>query len=520
MRYGIIRQQGYLMFVAVLLIIVIGFLGMAVAFMIGNAANSTDAFQLSEQAFDLAMSGSEHATHLLLTPTLANRVNCSGLSINNTLNTGAYTASSTGPFYVSSPTTLNGAVTAVATTIPVVSTANYQASGRVMIDNEWINYAYTDATDFLGVTRGVDGSVATTHVSGTPVSQYQCHLTVQGGVPNLNAPINPGDPFAKNTIQNNVQLQDAWAVGNTASSKYIYFHWNQPTENTWNNASITGSSSLNSVFALSYADAWSSDAAGNMHHWNGSSWGTIAITPTVVLQGVFCSSANNCHVVGAAQNNQAYISDWNGVSWTRTTPTGTINKNNLLSVACDSGTNCWAVGDKAGASIFYHWTGAAPWTGITESLSGYTFNSVFCNSAADCWAVGANATFARLTSGTAWVNYATGLPAAPYNGIFCNNTSDCWAVGNVNGGKDLFVHWNGTAWSRDASNPTPAVNLNEVSCANSNDCWAVGASSTLVHWDGSSWATFTTSGLPSTTLNSIAMIGPGSKPLSGWMQNF
>lgn len=518
-------QHGYLSIIAVLLIVVIGFVGTAVAYMISASANSAINLQLSAQALYLADGGLEQAISKLTRPSLTDRTACAGLNISNTLGNGIYSVTATGPFYVSSASTLTGTLSAVATTIPVVNASGYQSMGRIMIDNELINYIRISGNSFLGVTRGVDGSTATSHASGTRVGQYQCTLSSQGGVPSLTAPANPSSPQGKRILQDNVQLQEAWAIGNRKGSNFTLVRWNQPSELAWSNASVAGTNALNGIAMLSYVDAWAVGDNGNFIHWDGNSWSLTMVSPNnIAYESVFCSASNDCHAVGANSGSTPAILHWKGASWTRIVPGGTTAKTDLKSVHCDASNDCWAVGDNKG-KLFYRWNGAT-WTSEDESvLNSYTYNGVFCDSSNDCWAVGKNATFARK-NGASWTNFATGLPSAQYNSIFCNSSSDCWAVGNVNSSRDLITHWNGTSWSRDSSNPTPIADLNDVNCVRADDCWAVGATSSgnnpaLIHWDGNSWTQATTSGLPTdVVLNGIAIVGPQSHPESGWSESF
>ncbi len=67
--------------------------------------------------------------------------------------------------------TLNGAIDAVVTTITVVSTSAFTASGAIWIDGEYITYSGKTATDFTGCVRGADGTTAASHLSGAQVSQ-------------------------------------------------------------------------------------------------------------------------------------------------------------------------------------------------------------------------------------------------------------------------------------------------------------------------------------------------------------
>ena len=72
---------------------------------------------------------------------------------------------------ISASTTLNGALSSSATTITVVSTTGFDASGAIGIEGEYITYSGKTGTTFTGCTRGV-GSTARAYNSGTTVNQY------------------------------------------------------------------------------------------------------------------------------------------------------------------------------------------------------------------------------------------------------------------------------------------------------------------------------------------------------------
>ena len=179
-------------------------------------------------------------------------------------------------------------------------------------------------------------------------------------------------------------------------------HWNDPTQSIWTNASVLGvNRDMNSVFTLSYADAWMVGQSGTFLHWNGNTWTTVASGDTSNYNGVHCTASNNCWAVGATRS----FNFWNGSVWTEQTTT------------------------------------------------------------------------------------VSTLPNVQYNSVYCVTASDCWAVANTSAG-DVMVHWNGSAWARDASRPTPAANLNSVWCTSTSNCWAVGASRTFLRWNGTAWADF------------------------------
>jgi hypothetical protein len=71
----------------------------------------------------------------------------------------------------SASTTLNGALNSSDTTITVISTTGFAASGAIAIEGEYITYSGTTATTFTGCVRGVDSGAAS-HASGTAVNQY------------------------------------------------------------------------------------------------------------------------------------------------------------------------------------------------------------------------------------------------------------------------------------------------------------------------------------------------------------
>ena len=76
-----------------------------------------------------------------------------------------------GAITIAATTTLNGALNSSATTITVVSTTGFAATGAIGINGEYITYTGKTATTFTGCTRGV-GSTAVGHNSGAVVNQY------------------------------------------------------------------------------------------------------------------------------------------------------------------------------------------------------------------------------------------------------------------------------------------------------------------------------------------------------------
>lgn len=90
-------------------------------------------------------------------------------------------------------TTLNGGINNSVTTITVVDTTSFAASGYFTIDSEVCSYSSKNSTQFLGVTRGVDGTAAASHLTAAAVNGYivAAHITnLQAEVKAIEADIN------------------------------------------------------------------------------------------------------------------------------------------------------------------------------------------------------------------------------------------------------------------------------------------------------------------------------------------
>jgi hypothetical protein len=178
---------------------------------------------------------------------------------------------------------------------------------------------------------------------------------------------------------------------------------------------------------------------------------------------------------------------WNGRRWsTVPTPdpggTSTADVNVLVSVACASSADCWAVGSYGtgrppitSLNQILHWNGKR-WLRVAvrnpEGTGAGAINGlgdVACTSPAHCWAVGSygmSSGFvavkllnqAQSWNGKRWSLVQTPQPAGTANGdrnvltgVRCASSADCWAVGgqDKSGGAALnqALHWNGTTWS-------------------------------------------------------------------------
>jgi Tfp pilus assembly protein PilX len=181
-------QHGFLTLVAILLVLVVGFIAVAATYQFTGSMRASSDTLHSTQAFYLARSGLEKAEHTLFSST-GGGLTCNGITGNAGF-TNASVPGATGQFTVTgasttASTTLSGALTANATTIPLTSTATLTRKGSVLIERELVSYQGISSNNLINATRGVNNSAAVTHPSGSDVIQNQCVLTATGGVPDL-----------------------------------------------------------------------------------------------------------------------------------------------------------------------------------------------------------------------------------------------------------------------------------------------------------------------------------------------
>src|SRR5215472_4972187 len=99
------------------------------------------------------------------------------------------------------------------------------------------------------------------------------------------------------------------------------------------------------------------------------------------------------------------------------------------------------------------------------------------------------------TAGTRTPERAVSVPGGELFGVAATSARNAWAVGqDVDHGKTIILHWNGTAWKRVPS-PTPKGGgaLYAVAATSASSAWAVGGSDNppgkteILHWNGTAW---------------------------------
>ena len=537
------RARGFLLIVAIVVLVVIALAIAALGNMTSADIRSSSGHAQSEQAYFVAASGIEHASLQF-----GNGTQCANLS-NTNVAAGAGSFSTSGVLYVPARTTLNGAITAASTTINVASTAGYAPRGQVLIDDEYINYTSITATSLLNAQRGASGSTAAAHITGTPVAQTMCVVTSTGVVGG-----------ARRVLQKGIRLPGAMMVYAKANSVFTPFYrlWDGTAWGAEQAASSVGPNAINFMvlkFARTRNEAilGVQDSAGaiTIQIWNGSSWsaatslGSPAVTNYRGFDIDYERNSDRAVIVySTSVNAQFSYRIWNGstlsaatnittattpampvgfgtLRWIETAANPLAGSDELALIMTNSG------GNNQGHVYGLRWTGsawsdmgagAADWD-ITaqntatkiidvayESLSGNilfmwadntTGNQFYRRYSGD--PIGGNATLniALMGGNPSW------LKLAP------DPTSNRIMYGAVDSASDFDTRvWTGSAWDAahveldgtiENTNDMVFDIAYETHPSNANVAWAVwgdGATVSRQRWNGatSTWAAVTTSG--------------------------
>ncbi|MCL5669129.1 MAG: hypothetical protein M1392_03910 [Gammaproteobacteria bacterium] len=171
-----LQQRGVLLIASVVLITIIGLLVSVVNYLfVGGSAASSDHLR-SAQALFVAQSGLEYAAyqHKVV------GTSCSSLpTTSQSVGLGQFAITAAAN---SASSTLSSDITATDTVIPLDSTINFGAHGRITISSEAIDYAAKTTTQLTGAKRGRMGTTPASYPGGTAVTQNQCMVTSTGTV--------------------------------------------------------------------------------------------------------------------------------------------------------------------------------------------------------------------------------------------------------------------------------------------------------------------------------------------------
>jgi hypothetical protein len=272
---------------------------------------------------------------------------------------------------------------------------------------------------------------------------------------------------------------------------------------------LQGVSCTTSAFCMAVGNVQSTAAieAPLAEEWNGSTVRVVS-TPNplaggpgdVILFSVSCTSTTFCMAVGesnvtASEGLEALFEQWNGTTWTMTTPADI----ELSAVSCVSSTFCFALGESgSGSAVIEHWNGLT-WTEVATPTPTYgILSGIKCTSISFCMVVG---TAIEQWNGAVW---SLDAPQAndPNYDVACPTTTFCVGTGPT---LSSIEQWNGSVWSLSTAGASNQ-DIAPISCLSPTSCTAVGDveiyngvyRTFIEHWNGATWTVMTSANSPRT----------------------
>ncbi|KTD82576.1 hypothetical protein [Legionella waltersii] len=463
------KQSGYLIMVVAVLLVVVAGLGTAYVSMSVSSGRATSSIVSANHAYDLASTAVEQGSYQLL----LGSCNSSWSSAVVVSGQGEYQYNCT---QYSAGTTTTSALTNVATTIPLSTTANFASFGAITIDSEVIYYDGISGNNLLNARRGQNGTTAAGHLINATVSQAQYIIVGQGGTPSLSR------LEGSVTLQQVVYLNyssNYYAVGTNGSNGVILYY----NGSTWSTVLTAASgftfyhADMTSTYGQAVGHNTSNQSA--IYAFNGSTWSVIASGLSMNLEVVGCdspTSPTNCWAGGQA------VSPGRGLLY-RGGTTYTASNNFMLTGLSCTGGNCMAV--RNNSSYPFVSTSISPFT--TNLSLATTINDVDCAQANRCVAVRSNGSVYYYNG--AWSG-AISLSGVALTSVNCPSAGNCMVAGNS--GRIYNCSLPITSSASCALQSTPgSLNILDIFCNSTSDCLAVGAGTTAYRYNGSSWVTVT-----------------------------
>jgi hypothetical protein len=266
----------------------------------------------------------------------------------------------------------------------------------------------------------------------------------------------------------------------------------------------TGNDTLFDVDAVSGTEAWAVGASYRLFsrtgtlvaRWDGSAW-TQEATPNANPAGVntlsgVAAAGGTTWAVGnylepGTYASRALVLQRTGGTWRISTAPRVLATEFLHAVDATGPADAWAVGsgsddNGSGAPVALRWNGST-WRSMPPPGAGATaLSAVEALTPTDVWAAGyarsgtdGDQPYVARFDGTSWRRVAT--PTISGGGrltdIVALSATNIVAVGTVGTGTSLVLHWDGSAWTREAV--PGAVNLNGAAAAGPDRFWAVGS---------------------------------------------
>lgn len=547
------RARGFLLIVAVFVLVVVAVAVVALGNMTSADIRASSSHAQSEQAYFAATSGIEYASQRF-----GDGTQCASLT-NTSVAVGAGTFATSGVLYTPNRTTLSAAIAASNPTIPVASIAGYAPRGQVRIDNEYINYTSTSAVAgtcnpaaapcLLNAQRGASGSTAAAHVIATPVAQAMCVVTSTGTVGG-----------ASRVLQQGIRLPGAMVVYAKLNGNRVPYYrmWDGTAWGAEQTATSVGGAGNIEFTVLKFSrtrneailGVQSSTGAITTQIWNGSTWSAVTAIGTAAAgyRGFDIAYERNRDraVIAYSTNVAAQFSYriWDGSSLsgatnvtTATAPAmpagfGTLRWMEMAASPLAAGNDLALImtnnGGNGAARIYgLRWTGsgwddmgagATAWDTTARSTATKIIDLAYESQSGDImfiWADNTNDTqfYRTYSGGILGARQTLTIPNQGGNPVWVRLASDPTSDRIMYGAVDVALDfntrlWTGAAW--DAAHVELSGNVEDIADmnfdlvfethpSNAGIGWAVwgnGGSVSRRRWDSatSTWAAATTSG--------------------------
>lgn len=208
-----------------------------------------------------------------------------------------------------------------------------------------------------------------------------------------------------------------WGVGDDlfvlASNRKVFMR----KAGAWSEKSPASIRPLAAIGGTSANDVYAAGLLGEMWHYDGSMWSSVASGSTSeVYAGVWGSSASDVYVVGNDGTN-GIVRHYDGSTWTKI---HTLANNPLLAVWGSSAADVYAIGAPDTATPLAHYTSS--WMNVTTTASG---SALWGSGADDVFAAGPSGIYHY--DGVAWDDRGTNT--MPINAIAGSARNNVLAVG-------------------------------------------------------------------------------------------
>lgn len=554
MKHG--HQKGFLLIAAIVLIVMVGLIFAVINHLLTGSALTDTRGAYALQSYYVSESGLAQGLQALYARTISERGSC---SVGSSTDFGRGQFQLTQANTTAALSTLTSAISAMDGIVPIVSSTGFLSTGRAYLGNELIDYRAISSVStncspyaapcLTGVSRGLEGTLASTHTSSSSVTQLACRLTSLGSVPSFN------QPEGSTILSADENLEIGFIVGGSSGSNLTFLRWNQPTVAQISNDSITNSVYRTDLRAVALAGPSNAFAVGEkranefaLWRWNPnlSSW--VRETPPALssdyytnLYGANAPSTEEVWAVGqrsadpgGPDQRRWTILRRTGGSWCALAPSGSCGGKSIppdsnsqtkdlyaVSVIDTDGDGLanfgFAVGD-SGAILQYNGTA---WS-IASSPTSRDLFAVKVVSAQEAWAAGSNGTVLRWTASGGWVVLSgTGMGGTDSLRAITllDTTGDGYAhvgwIGGYNGSQARayrFTHTNPSSAISWANHSPVGSSVDDriyaMAMLREHDVWATENNSRMVHWNGSSWELVARPSGIGSNLYGIALSGP------------